>query len=92
MYSISRNWIAYDSNFEENRNLQSGDITRLRLRKPIIEFYDYFWKEKDYFDCFQKANLEILKVHKPLGSKNDPYLWEDEKKYSPFSVYILKSQ
>lgn len=92
LYSVFRQWIAYDSDFEENRYLHSGDIARLRLRYPAMEFCDYFWKETDYFDCFQKAKLKILKVHRPVGSNNDPYLWEDEKFYSPFTVYILKKQ
>lgn len=92
LYSVSRNWIAYDSNFDENRNLHSGDIAKLRLKEPSIEFCDYFWKKNDYFDCFQKAGLKIVKVHKPLGSEKDPYLWRDEKFYSPFNVYIMKKQ
>jgi len=92
LYSVSRKWISYDSDFDENRNLHSGDIAKLRLRYPSIEFRDYFWKETDYFDCFQEAKLKVLKVHKPLGSKDDPYLWKDEKSYSPFTVYILKKQ
>ncbi len=92
LYSVSRNWIAYDSNFDENRDLRSGDIARLRLKEPTIEFFDYFWMENDYSDCFQKANLKILKVHKPLGSEKDPYFWQDEKFCSPFTVYILQKQ
>lgn len=92
LYSVFRKWIAYDSDFDENRDLHSGDIARLRLRYPSIEFCDYFWKGNDYLECFQKANLKILKIHKPIGSKDDPYLWEDEKFFSPFTVYILKKQ
>lgn len=92
LYSVHRNWIAFDSVFDENRDLHSGDIAKLRLRDPVIEFCDYFWTESDYFDCFQKAQLKILKVHKPLGSENDPYLWKDEKFFSPFTAYILEKQ
>lgn len=92
LYSVLRKWTAYDSNFDENRELRSGDITRLRLRHPAIEFRDYFWKQTDYMDCFKKANLKVLKVHRPLGSKDDPFLWEDEKFFSPFTVYILEKK
>lgn len=92
LYSVSRKWISYDSNFDENLDLRSGDITRLRLRYPDIEFRDYFWKQTDYLECFRKAKLKILKIHNPLGSKNDPYLWEDEKFFSPFTVFILEKQ
>lgn len=90
LYSISRDWVAYDSNVPENRNLQSGDLARLKLKDPIIEFRDYFWTKEDYFECFNNSNLDILEVHHPLGSKKDPYLWRDEKFYAPFTVYVLK--
>lgn len=92
LYSFSSKWIAFDSHFEENQTLKSGDIARLRLKYPSIEFYDYFWKETDYFDCFQNAKLKILKIHKPKGSESDPYLWEDEKEISPYTIYILEKQ
>lgn len=92
LYSVHRNWIAYDSDFDANQNLRSGDTARLRLRNPVIEFCDYFWTEKDYLDCFQKSNWQVLKIHKPLGSEDDPYLWEDEKFFAPFTVYILEKQ
>lgn len=89
LYSVSRNWIAYDSNFDENRNLKSGDVTKLRLQDPAIEFSDYFWQERDYCDCIQEAGLKILDIHKPLGFESDPFLWKDEKLFSPFTAYIL---
>ena len=92
LYSTSRNWTAFNSNFDQNRNLKSGDITKLRLKHPSIEFCDYFWKESDYIECFQNVKLNLLKIHKPIGSENDPYNWEDEKLVSPFTVYILKKQ
>ncbi len=69
LYSIKRNWIAYDSKFVKNSQLKSGDIARLKLKNPAIDFFDYFWKEDDYFECFEKSKLNILKVHKPLGVK-----------------------
>lgn len=90
LYSISRKWLDYDSNFEENRNLDSGDITKIRLKNPSIEFLDYYWKETDYIECFRKLNFKILHIHKPLGHENDPYLWEDERFFSPFTIYILE--
>lgn len=90
LYSPSRTWTAFDSNFEENYNLCSGGKTRLKLKCPEMEFYDYFWKESDYLECFQKAGLEVVKIHNPLGSQGESYLWEDERFFAPFTVFICK--
>ena len=90
LYSLSRNWMTFDANFEENRNLRSGDIAKLALKHPEIDFYDYYWKEADYLDCFEKAGLKILQIHHPLGSLEDPHSWKDEISYSPFIIYIAK--
>lgn len=91
LYSPFKNWVSFDSNFEENYNLYSGKITKLRLKNPVIEFLDYFWTEMDYLECFEKAGLEVLNIHKPLGKPTDPYRWNDEILYSPFTVYVLNS-
>lgn len=90
LYSMSRKWTAFDANFEDNQNLQSGDVAKLKLKHPVIEFFDYYWRETDYVECFQEAKLNILMIHKPIGSENDPYEWEDEKFISPFTIYILE--
>lgn len=92
LYSVSRKWTAFESNFEENRNLCSGRIAKLVLKQPHIEFLDYYWSESDYVDCFQKSGFKILNIHKPLGNEKDPYIWEDEKVFSPFTVYILTKE
>lgn len=90
LYSASRNWMTFDANFEENRKLHSGDIAKLALKHPKMEFYDYYWKDEDYFNCFEKTGLEILQIHSPLGSLKETYPWKDELSYSPFTVFIAK--
>ncbi len=90
LYSLSREWVSFNADFEENRNLQAGDIVKLALKHLEIEFYDYYWRESDYLDCFKKANLEILKTHSPLGFLDESHSWEDEIAYSPFTVFIAK--
>lgn len=90
LYSLFRNWMTFDANFEENQNLRSGDIIKLALKYPEIEFYDYYWKKTDYLDCFEKTGLKILKTHSPLGSPTDPYPWKDELSYSLFTVFIAR--
>lgn len=90
LYSTSRKWMLFDANFFENRNLQSGAMAKLLLKNPKIEFYDYYWKEKDYLSCFSKSDFEIMEIYHPLASSKEPYLWEDELEYSPFVVFIAK--
>lgn len=90
LYSLFRSWMTFDANFEENRNLHSGDIAKLALKHPEMEFYDYYWKKADYLDCFERTGLEILQIHHPIGSLDDLHLWKDELFYSPFTIFIAK--
>ena len=92
LYSTSRKWTAFEANFKENRNLKSGDVTKLKLKNPVIEFFDYYWIESDYVECFQEAKFNLLTIHKPIGSEHDPFEWEDEKFVSPFTIYIVEKQ
>ena len=90
LYSPSRNWMTFDVDFPENNNLKSGDAAKLLLKKPKIEFYDYYWKNSDYVHCFKESGLEIIQTYHPLGSNQDPYSWKDELSYSPFTVFIAR--
>lgn len=90
LYSSFRNWMTFDANFEENRNLCSGAVARLALKSPGMEFYDYFWKEADYREGFERAGLKILQTHHPLGLPEDPYDWKDELWFSPFTIFIAE--
>ncbi len=90
LYSLFRSWMTFDAYFEENRKLCSGDIAKLALKHPKMEFYDYYWKELDYLECFAKTDLKILQIHHPLGSLEDSYNWKDELSYSPFTIFIAK--
>lgn len=88
LYSTTRQWLTFDANFKENHKLCSGDIAKLLLKNPEMEFYDYYWTEKDYLDCFEKSNLKIQYIHYPLGVAQDSYPWIDELYYSPFAIFI----
>lgn len=92
LYSITRKWTAFETNFPENLDLRSGQVAKLRLKDPTIEFLDYFWTEDDYLDCFEKANFTLLEIHRPKGLSSDPFTWLDEVDYAPFTIYILENQ
>lgn len=90
LYSPSRKWMTFSSKFPENSSLQSGCQARLLLKKPEIEFYDYYWTEADYLECFKNAQLEIIDVYPSIGSAEDPFPWEDELNFSPFITFVAK--
>lgn len=90
LYSLSRNWRTFEANFEENHKLHSGDIAKLALKRPKMEFYDFYWEETDYLECFERTGLQILTIHRPLGSSKDSHQWKDELFYSPFTVFIAR--
>jgi SAM-dependent methyltransferase len=90
LYSPSRNWTTFNANYPENMQLRSGDMAKLCLNMANIIFYDYFWTFLDYLDFFDKAGLEILNVHRPLGYANEPYDWKDEILESPFVIFIAR--
>lgn len=90
LYSLFREWTTFNANFPENHNLRRGDVARIALKCPQMEFYDYYWEKVDYLDCFKKTDLEVLEIYHPLGSPKDPYVWLDELHYSPFTVFLAK--
>ncbi len=68
-----RNWACFDVNYPVNENPKSGELVKLGLKDPEMEFYDYFWRELDYRECFQLSNLELFKVYYPLGYRNEKF-------------------
>lgn len=87
----SKEWIHANAEFEENKNLKSGDKTKI-LVKGSDNFYwrDYFWTEKDYREVLRKAGLDVILVHYPLGTENDGIAWLNEKEVAPNAIYIAK--
>jgi ubiquinone/menaquinone biosynthesis C-methylase UbiE len=90
LHSDSRNWLSFRTDFQQNKNLVSGNLVKLHLYDSDIEFTDYYWTETDYRNFFSKAGFELIDVHYPLGDKNEPHLWKDEISISPFVILIAK--
>lgn len=86
----SRDWLIFNTDYPENKNLNSGDLAKVYLRDAEIEFTDYFWTEADYRHLFEQAGFELLEVHYPLGYESEPYPWRDERISSPFVVLVAK--
>lgn len=86
----SKDWLIYHADYLENRELKSGGLAKIYLCDADIEFTDYYWTESDYRRLFKQAGFQLMEVHYPLGNEREPYPWKDEKKSSPFVIFIAK--
>lgn len=88
--AYSKDWLIYNTNYPENKNLKSGDLAKAYDRGANIEFMDYYWTEADYRRLFKQAGFQLIEVHYPVGKESEPYPWKDEKTNSPFVVLVAK--
>lgn len=82
-------WLSLDVNFEQNKNLKSGDIAKVLLKDANLIVYDYFWTDKDYNEVIQNTHFDKVETLYPLGTEEDGYPWADEKNFPPYVVYVL---
>lgn len=90
LHNASKKWLNFRVDFPENQNPISGDVVKLHLNGADLDFTDYYWTETDYRQCFLQAGLELIEIHYPLGDENEPYLWKDEIKSSPFVILVAR--
>lgn len=83
-------WLTENTQFEENKNLQSGCIVKMSFKEINLSLYDYFWSDDDYRQVIQEAGLNLVQVYHPRGKDDDGYTWVTEKLKSPFTIYIAK--
>ncbi len=88
----SRDWLTFNADFPENKNLKSGDLARIYLSDADIEFTDYYWTEADYRRLFEQAGFQLLEVHYPMGKATEPYSWKEEKTSSPFVILVAEKK
>lgn len=82
-------WLSLDVNFERNKILKSGDIATVLLKDAALIVYDYYWTHDDYQELINGSNFSLLDTLYPLGDVADGYLWEDEKYFPPYVIYVL---
>jgi hypothetical protein len=86
-------WASFTTkDFHENWHAKTGDIVRdimldVEDRSPVD---DVFWTEKDYYDLFDRAGLEVEGIYKPLGRKGEPFEWVMETKIAPWVIFVLR--
>ena len=87
-------WLSFSTkDFPENRTAESGDLVRITMldvpdRRPIE---DIVWTERDYAETFDAAGLQVIEVHQPLGTDEDPYEWVSERTTAPWTIHVLAS-
>ena len=75
--------------FEQNKNLNSGDIAKVLLKDAGLVVYDYYWTNEDYQEIINTSKFSLLETLFPLGEETDGYSWEDEKHFPPYVIYVL---
>jgi hypothetical protein len=92
MEASKGDWVSLSYSFPENdRPLQSGDTVKLLIRDIDVVLYDYYWTDDDYIRAAERAGLMLAKLHKPLGSSDDPIDWRDETKMPPMAIYVFRN-
>lgn len=82
-------WLSLDVDFDQNKNLNSGDIAKVLLKDADLVVYDYYWTNQDYLEAIQASKFSILDTLFPLGENEDDYPWQDEKQVPPYAIYVL---
>lgn len=90
--TYNHEWLTLNTNFPENKNIVSGSKIKIEFKEIGLTIDDYFWTEEDYAEIFSAAGLNILKVYKPLGRADDGYIWKDEQKIAPSSIFICEKK
>jgi len=86
-------WASFSTkDFPENKFAKSGDIvqiitTDISDKRPC---YDILWPDKDYRKVFSKSGLYVIQTYKPLANVDEPYIWVNETKIAPWTIYVLK--
>ena len=86
-------WTSFSTkDFPQNRTARSGDKVLIVMldvedRRPVE---DIFWTDQDYQDVYQRAGLQLAKIHRPLANENEPYSWVSETTISPWAIYIVQ--
>lgn len=64
-------------------------ITDVADTRPVE---DIIWSHGHYEELFEKCNLEIEAMYKPLGKPEEQIEWESELKIAPWVIYVLKKR
>ncbi len=86
-------WASFSTkDFPENKKAQNGErvkiiMTDVEDKRPVE---DILWSDKAYRELYDKAGLELLEMHEPLGREDEPYDWVNETKIAPWVIYVVR--
>ena len=86
-------WTSFSNkDFPENKHAKSGDVvpiitTDFKDKRPC---YDIFCSDEDYRTMFSESGFVLLNVLKPLATGDEPYIWVNETRIAPWTIYVLK--
>ena len=90
LHSPEYQWVSYNNDFPENRDLRSGGPVRLELKEAGAVFQDYQWTDHDNREMFSESGFEILETVAPLGRDDEGGEWLSEMRTAPFLMYVLR--
>ena len=86
-------WASFSTkDYPENRQAKSGDKvwiiqTDTEDKRPVK---DVVWTHESYLETYERAELELIKIHRPLAKRSEPFQWINETKIAPWTIYVLK--
>lgn len=86
-------WASFSTaDFPENKFAKDGDIVKIIMTDVVDNrpVEDIFWSHDHYEELFNKCNLEIDAMYKPLGKPNEEFEWNSELEIAPWVIYVLK--
>lgn len=85
-------WASFTTKeFPENRRARSGDRVRIVMldvedARPVE---DVLCTEEAYLDIYRRAGLRAVRIHRPLGSDEEPFPWVSETSTAAWTIYVL---
>jgi SAM-dependent methyltransferase len=88
----THDWASFTTTcFEGNFKAKRGDsvytiMNDVEDQRPV---HDVLWPDEAYRETYANAGLEIEKVYRPLGRKEDPCEHVNEMTVAPWVIYVL---
>ena len=85
-------WASFSTqDFPENRDARSGDTVRIVMLdvedgRPVE---DVLCSGEAYAAAYERACLETIAIHRPIGREEEPFDWVSETEISPWVIYVL---
>ena len=86
-------WASFTTkDYPENGSAKSGSTVRIVMKdvadeRPVV---DLVWFHEDYVNLFAVCELDLTGYYRPLGHKDEPYVWISETSIAPWMIYVVK--